>query len=151
MGVQVRGAEGMDSLLIRMSKCCNPVPGDDIIGYITKGRGISVHRKDCVNITTMPENEKGRLIDVDWVAESGGAYDAEITIESDDRKGLFSDISKVCDTNDVAIVAVNTHGVRGEVVTIHMTLAIKDTEQLAKLVAAFRMVRGVSKVYRSRA
>jgi GTP pyrophosphokinase len=151
VGVQVRGAEGMDSLLIRMSKCCNPVPGDDIIGYITKGRGISVHRKDCVNITTMPENEKGRLIEVDWVAEGGGAYDAEITIESDDRRGLFSDISKVCDTNDVAIVAVNTHGVRGEVVTIHMTLAIKDTEQLAKLVAAFRMVRGVSKVYRSRA
>ena len=151
VGVAVRGAEGMDSLLIRMSKCCNPVPGDEIVGYITKGRGISVHRKDCVNIISMPLEEKGRLIDVDWVAESGGAYDAEITIESDDRRGLFSDISKVCDTNDVEIVAVNTHGIRGEVVTIHMTLGIKDIEQLAKLVAAFRMVKGVTKVYRSHA
>ena len=151
VGVAVRGAEGMDSLLIRMSKCCNPVPGDEIVGYITKGRGISVHRKDCVNIISMPPEEKGRLIDVDWVAESGGAYDAEITIESDDRRGLFSDISKVCDTNDVEIVAVNTHGIRGEVVTIHMTLGIKDIEQLAKLVAAFRMVKGVTKVYRSHA
>lgn len=150
IGIVVKGADGMDNLLIRMSKCCNPVPGDDIVGYITKGRGISVHRKDCVNMTSLPEEERGRLIEVAWAANGGGAYDAEISIEADDRKGLFSDISRVCDTNDVFIVAVNTHGVKGETITINLTLSIKNTEQLTKLMSAFKMVTGVQEVYRSR-
>ena len=142
--------KGMDNLLIRMSKCCSPVPGDDIIGYITKGRGISVHRKDCVNITSLPEEERGRLIEVMWDTDEGEAFNAGITIVSEDRKGLFSDISKVCDSHDVFISAVNTHNPKEGTISIVMTLEITDTTQLARLIKSFKAIHGVLTVYRNK-
>lgn len=142
--------EGMEGFLVRMSKCCNPVPGDDIIGYITKGRGVSVHRKDCTNITSLPEDEKGRLIDVHWDVEKGRHYDVDIAIIAEDRKGLFSDLSKVCENLDANIVGVQAKASKGEDASanIVLTLSISDTAQMGKLIKGLKMQAGVYGVYR---
>lgn len=142
--------KGMDNLLIRVSKCCNPVPGDEIIGFITKGRGISVHRTDCANILTLPKEEKERLIEVSWDASKDTSYDVDITMISEDRKGLFSDLSRTCEAMDVHIAGVNAKSNRDETITIMLTLSIADTAQMEKLLRALRTISGVGSVYRSK-
>ena len=142
--------KGIDNLLIRVSKCCNPVPGDDIIGFITKGRGISVHRTDCINVLTTPEEEKGRFIEVEWdQTKLDKSYNADISILADDRKGLFSDISKVCEDMDVHITGVNAKSAKDRSVSITMTLSISNTAQMQKILRHLRSVPGVTDVYRS--
>lgn len=142
--------EGMDDLLIRFSKCCNPVPGDQIIGFITKGRGISVHRKDCVNITSMPDEERQRFIDVQWNTEKQNiAYDADINIVAEDRKGLFSDLSRICEDMDVHITGVNAKSAKDQIVSITMTISITSTVQMEKVLRLLGAVPGVADVYRA--
>ncbi len=148
-GVTVKG---VDNLLIHFAKCCNPVPGDEIIGYTTKGRGVSVHRKDCVNILAMPEAEQGRLIDVDWELneEDGEMYfDASLSILAEDRKGLMADVSRVCEDCDVNIVALTCKTDKAGSSTIDITLSISNTNDIEKLQSRFRQVRGVADVYRA--
>ena len=147
-GIIVKGA---DNLMIRVSRCCNPVPGDEIIGFITKGRGISVHRKDCSNITSLPEEEKARFIDVEWEdLKVGKAYNADICIISTDRKGMFSDISRACEDMDVHISGVNAKSGKDETVNITLTLSISSTQQMQKVLRTLRNVPGVSNVYRAK-
>ncbi|MBP3384787.1 MAG: bifunctional (p)ppGpp synthetase/guanosine-3',5'-bis(diphosphate) 3'-pyrophosphohydrolase, partial [Firmicutes bacterium] len=99
--------EGIDGMMIRLARCCNPVPGDEIVGYITKGRGVSVHRADCPNMVSLPEEEKQRFISVSWDEDKlDQTYDTDISIIARDRKGLFSAISKVCEDLDVNIMGV---------------------------------------------
>ncbi|WP_206458065.1 RelA/SpoT family protein [Anaerovorax sp. IOR16] len=142
--------EGMDNLLIRFSKCCNPVPGDEIVGFITKGRGISVHRKDCINILTLPEDERKRFIHVEWDRDKKDlSYDVDISILSEDRKGLFSDLSRVCEDMDVHITGVNAKSARDRIVNITMTLSISNTNQMEKVLRSLRSVQGVADVYRT--
>ena len=129
-GVKVKG---VDNLMIRVSRCCNPVPGDEIIGFITKGRGISVHRKDCTNITSLPEEEKQRFIDVEWDTTEEKSYNADITVVAQDRKGLFSDISKVCENMDVHISGVNAKSSKEKTIHIILTLSISNTAQMKKI------------------
>ncbi len=143
--------KGIDNLMIRVAKCCNPLPGDDIIGFITKGRGISVHRADCTNIQALPEEEKQRFIDVEWDTSRDAEYDAEVTIVAGDRRGLFSDISKVCESNDIRITGVHTGAIKDGIVTIVLTLAIVNINQMERLLVAFKNVPGVNQVYRSKA
>ncbi|WP_312649441.1 RelA/SpoT family protein [Aminipila sp.] len=146
-GVSVKG---VDNLLIRFSRCCNPVPGDEIVGFITKGRGISVHRKDCVNILTMPEIERNRFIEVEWDAnEDTKSYNADICILSEDRKGLFSDLSRVCEDMDVHITGVNAKSAKDQIINITMTLSISNTNQMEKVLRSLRSVPGVADVYRA--
>lgn len=142
--------KGVDNLMIRVSKCCNPVPGDEIIGFITKGRGISVHRTDCANVLSMPEEERSRFIEVEWdQTKLDKSYSADISIIADDRKGLLSDISRVCDDMDVNITGVNARSDKDRVVTITMTLSISNTAQMQKILRSLRSVQGVTDVYRS--
>ncbi|MCL1809966.1 MAG: bifunctional (p)ppGpp synthetase/guanosine-3',5'-bis(diphosphate) 3'-pyrophosphohydrolase [Clostridiales bacterium] len=146
-GVTVKG---VDNLLIRFSKCCNPVPGDEIIGYITKGRGISVHRKDCVNILSLSDEEKQRAIEVDWDQEKlDKSYNADICILSEDRKGLFSDLSRVCEDMDVHIAGVNAKSAKDQFVNITMTLSISNTSQMEKVLRSLKNIHGVAYVYRA--
>lgn len=146
-GVSVKG---VDNLLIRFSRCCNPVPGDEIIGFITKGRGISVHRKDCVNVLSLPADERSRFIEVEWDAnEENQSYNVDICILSEDRKGLFSDLSKVCEDMDVHITGVNAKSAKDEIVNITMTLSISNTNQMQKILRSLRSIPGVADVYRS--
>lgn len=147
-GIIVKGA---DNLMIRVSRCCNPVPGDEIVGFITKGRGISVHRKDCSNITSLPEQEKARFIDVEWEdLKVGKSYAADICIISTDRKGMFSDISRTCEDMDVHISGVNAKSGKDETVHITLTLSISSTQQMQRVLRTLRNVPGVSNVYRAR-
>lgn len=143
--------KGSDNLLIRIARCCTPVPGDDIIGFITKGRGITVHRRDCSNIVNLPERERGRLIDVEWeTPKVGQTYYADINISGVDRKGLFSDISKVCEDMDVRLVGVNMKPVDDEYVNVTITVAITGTHQIQRLLISLRNVSGIDKVYRAK-
>lgn len=147
-GIIVKGA---DNLMIRVSRCCNPVPGDEIVGFITKGRGISVHRKDCSNITSLPDNEKARFIDVEWEdLKVGKSYAADVCIVSVDRKGIFSDISRACEDMDVHISGVNAKSGKDATVHITLTLSISSTQQMQRVLRTLRNVQGVSNVYRAR-
>lgn len=147
-GIIVKGA---DNLMIRVSRCCNPVPGDEIVGFITKGRGISVHRKDCSNITSLPEQEKARFIDVEWEdLKVGKSYAADVCIVSVDRKGIFSDISRACEDMDVHISGVNAKSGKDATVHITLTLSISSTQQMQRVLRTLRNVQGVSNVYRAR-
>ena len=142
--------EGIDDLYVRFAKCCNPVLGDEIIGFITKGRGLSVHRADCINILSLPEQEKPRLIKVDWNKKNGtnASYDVNIQLLAQDRKGLFSDISRVCEDMDVHITGVNAKSGVDEVVNITMTVSLSDTGQLENVIRRLRTVPGVTDAYR---
>lgn len=142
--------EGIDNLMIRVSRCCNPVPGDEIVGYITKGRGISVHRKDCTNITSLPEEEKQRFIAVEWDTTEEKSYNADITVIAEDRKGLFSDISKACENMDVHISGVNAKSSKEKTIHIVLTLSISNTAQMKKILRTLHNVSGVSEVYRAK-
>ena len=143
--------KGSDNLLIRIARCCTPVPGDDIIGFITKGRGITVHRKDCSNIVSLPEQEKGRLIQVEWeTPKEGQTYYTDINICCKDRRGMFSDISKVCEDMDVRLVGVNMKPADMEYVNVTITVAITGTHQIQRLLIALRNVPGIDKVYRTK-
>jgi GTP pyrophosphokinase len=146
-GVTVKG---VDNLLIRFSRCCNPIPGDEIIGFITKGRGISVHRRDCINVLTLPEDEKQRVISVEWDKQKNDmSYDTDINILAEDRRGLFTDLTRVCEDMNVHIAGVNAKSARDGVVNITMTLSISNTGQIEKILRSLKNVRGVADVYRA--
>lgn len=146
-GIVVKGMEG---LLVRTSKCCNPVPGDEIIGFITKGRGISVHRKDCPNMVALPEEEKARFIEVAWEENVGESYEADITIVGEDRKGLFSELSKVCTNADTNITGVNARTDHDGNATVILTIEIANIDQIGKLMVALKSIEGVYDVYRNK-
>ena len=143
--------KGADNLMIRVARCCNPVPGDEIIGFITKGRGIAVHRRDCSNIISLPEADKARFIDVEWEdPKEGKSYNADICIISADRKGIFSDISRACEDMDVHISGVNAKSGKDGTTNITLTLSISGTQQMQRVLRTLRNVQGVSNVYRAR-
>ncbi|MDO4552235.1 MAG: bifunctional (p)ppGpp synthetase/guanosine-3',5'-bis(diphosphate) 3'-pyrophosphohydrolase [Bacillota bacterium] len=142
--------EGMSDMLVRFSKCCNPVPGDEIVGFITKGRGVSVHRTDCINILSMPEEERQRFIKVEWDLEKEDmSYGADIHILAEDRKGLFSDISRVCEDMDVNISAVHAKSAGDNVANVSLTVLISNTGQMERVLQRLRQVTGVADVYRA--
>ncbi|MGN0722148.1 MAG: RelA/SpoT family protein [Anaerovoracaceae bacterium] len=147
-GIIVKGA---DNLMIKLAKCCNPVPGDEIIGFITKGRGISVHRCDCSNITSLLENEKARFIDVEWEdLKVGKSYNADICIIGNDRKGMLSDISRVCEDMDIHLSGVNAKSGKDGSLTMTITLSISSTQEMQKVLRNLRNIEGVLHVYRAK-
>ena len=143
--------EGADNLMIKLAKCCNPVPGDDIIGFITKGRGISVHRCDCSNIVSLPEEEKARFIEVEWEdLKAGNSYEATINLIGTDRRGLLSDISKVCDNMDVNLSGVNARTGKDGAMNMTIQLEISSIQEMDRILRALRNVEGITNVYRAR-
>ena len=130
-GVIVKGESGM---LVRFAKCCSPLPGDRIIGYITRGRGVSVHRADCVSLKD-PGVEKDRLIEVEWESQaSGGTYDAEIRIICYNRTGLLAELSVLFATMEVPVSAISAHTLKDNTFIFNISLVIKDTQQLNKII-----------------
>lgn len=147
-GIIVKGA---DNLMIRVSRCCNPVPGDDIVGFITKGRGISVHRKDCSNVVSLPDAEKVRFIEVEWEdMKMGKSYNADICILCYDRKGILSDISKVCEDMDIHLTGVNAKSTKDGMVNMTISLSISSTSEMQKVQRNIRLIDGVVQVYRAK-
>ncbi len=147
-GVRVKG---VDNLMIRFAKCCTPVPGDEIIGFITKGRGISVHRKDCANMLSVPEEEKGRFIQVEWDEEDQAAhsYEAEISILAEDRKGLLLDISIVMQEMDVNVRSLNVKTTKDKIATFSMIVNITAKDQLSKILTRLRSIPSIVDAYRA--
>ena len=137
---------GIDSMMISLSQCCNPIYGDEIIGYVTKGSGVKVHRKDCPNV----KNETTRLIDVYWEeSQTGSNYDAMISVISTDRSFLLTDLVTIVSQNKVTLTAVNSEINEDKIhVTTRMRVVVKNTEHLRTLIANLRKVDSVLRVDR---
>ncbi|WP_313075031.1 RelA/SpoT family protein [Lacrimispora sp.] len=145
--------KGIHDLAVRFSKCCSPVPGDEIVGFVTRGRGISIHRTDCVNVFNLPEDERNRLIDAEWQEQEGEAtkerYSSEIKIFANNRIGMFVDISKVFTERQIDITSMNSRTNKQGKATITMTFDIHGVEELGKLVDKLRQIEGVIDIERT--
>ncbi len=141
--------KGIDNCLVKLSKCCNPLPGDEIVGYITKGRGVSVHRKDCVNIGDL-FTEENRMIDVEWYNEHETSYQVDIEVFSNDRNGLLMDILKEIGATKAKILGVNTKTTKERIAIIDVTLEIENLDELNKVQKAIRKVDSVYEVKRKK-
>ena len=138
---------------VRFSHCCNPVPGDEIIGFVTRGRGISIHRTDCVNVMTLPESERSRLIDAEWATSVGGSgserYSVEIKIYANNRIGILVDITKILTERSIDITSLNVRTNKQGIATIVMSFEIKSKEELHTLCEKIRNVDGVIDIERA--
>jgi GTP pyrophosphokinase len=141
--------KGIDNCLVRLSRCCNPVPGDAIIGYITRGRGVSVHRKDCLNVKDI-DNMDGdnRLIEVSWYTSENVAYKTDITVMANDRTALLMEITNVIGESKIPLKAINARTTKEQIAIMNLTLEITDTEQLEKIIKKLKKVEGVFEVQR---
>ena len=145
-GISVKG---VDNLLIRLSKCCNPVPGDEIVGFITKGRGVSVHRADCSNIRSMSDEERQRFIEVEWDTEKQSrSFETDISLLAEDRKGLFADISKICEDMDVHITGVMGKSNSDNTAQFTITVQISNVNQIAQLIRRLKSMEGMIEIHR---
>ncbi|MGJ7045867.1 RelA/SpoT family protein [Thermoanaerobacterium thermosulfurigenes] len=144
MGVIVKGE---DNVMVRFSKCCSPVPGDEIVDYVTKGRGVSIHRKDCPNIKDYVY-DKNRIIEVEWDQGKNIAYQADIQIMAIDRYGLLTDVTSILADIKISVRAVNARTTRDNIAIINLTLEITSKEQLEKIMNKLKALDGVTDVYR---
>lgn len=144
-GVIVKGMSGM---LTRFGRCCNPLPGDDIVGYISRGRGVTVHRSDCVNMKPTGGMEPDRLIEVAWEGQTSDGYAANIQIVASDRTGMLAAITTKISTMDIPIISCTTHGSRRQTSVMNFVVQVENTQQLEKLIAVLNRQPGVEQVYR---
>ena len=142
--------KGIDNCLVKLSKCCNPVPGDNIVGYITRGRGVSVHRADCKNLKDLFLDEENRMIDVYWYTEKEAAYNVDIEIFANDRSGLLADIISQISTTKTKLVAVNCRANKERIAITDITIEVEDLEQLNNVLKAIRKVDSVYEVKRKK-
>lgn len=146
---------GLYDVSVRFSKCCNPVPGDEIVGFVTRGRGVSIHRTDCINMISLPDFEKGRLIEAAWAggaedAPKGGVYLTEIKIFSNNRKGLLVDISRIFTERDIDIDSINSKTSKQGIATISIKFGTQSKEELRSLVEKIKQIDGIIDVERPR-
>ncbi len=138
--------KGIENCLVKLSKCCNPLPGDEIIGYITKGRGVSIHRKDCVNVNDLI-TEENRIIDVKWYEEAKETYNVNIEILANDRHGLLVEILNVIKDTKAKLMGVNTKTTKDRIAIIDLNIEIENIEELNKVI---RVIKKVDSVYEVR-
>ena len=144
-GVTVKG---LNNIMVRFARCCNPVPGDDIAGYITKGRGVSVHRKDCSNFKAIVEKQREKVVDVSWGTEKGAAYVAELEVKAEDRMCLLSDVMLVITDSNLSLLSLNAKSGKNGVANINIQVKIDNIEQLKELMKKIRRLQGILDVYR---
>lgn len=144
-GILVKGESG---LMVRLARCCNPVPGDSIVGYITRGRGVSVHRADCPNVLNEPE-EYERMIEVNWDIATDAAYQVLIEVQAIDRSGLLSDILMVLSETKTNASSVNAKVQKNKMANITLHLEISNIDQLEHIMTKIRRVKDVYSVYRA--
>ena len=141
--------KGIDNCLVKLSKCCNPLPGDEIIGYITKGRGVSVHRKDCVNVNELLK-EENRIIEVKWHNQEKVTYTVEIEIFANDRNGLLADIVQKINDSNAKLLSVNAKATKERVAITEVTLEVDSLESLNSIIRELRKVDSVYEVNRKK-
>lgn len=142
-GVRVKG---VDNLLVRLSHCCNPVPGDPIIGYVTRGRGVSIHRVSCPNVAFL--NDPERLIEVSWDQDRSASFEADVELEAMDRPGLLGDVMNVLGDMRTRISAVNARTTKNKIAIINLRLEIKDLDDLKSIMNRLGNIRDVFSVER---
>ena len=143
--------KGVHDLSVRFSKCCNPLPGDEIVGFVTRGRGISIHRSDCINVINMSEVDRARLMDAEWQkesVESGGTYQVEIVIYANNRRGLLVDVSRTLTEKNVNILGVNTRTSKQDIATMQVMFETSGKEEMNKIIDKLSKIPGVIDIER---
>ena len=140
--------KGVDNILVRFAKCCNPIPGDEIIGYITKGRGVAVHRKDCPNSNLDNEYFRNRLIEVAWENAKNAKFEAEIQVQAEDRRGIINDITHIVSIEKVYLNGINARKGKLNVVNVNLLVEVCSTETLTLLMKKIKAIPGVEDIYR---
>ncbi|MBW3556704.1 MAG: bifunctional (p)ppGpp synthetase/guanosine-3',5'-bis(diphosphate) 3'-pyrophosphohydrolase [Actinobacteria bacterium] len=140
--------EGLDDLMIRLSRCCTPVPGDDIIGFVTRGRGVSVHRADCANAASLVSGQEARLIEVEWDRNSQGSFTVGVELKALDRTRLLADVTKVLAENHVNILSSFSHTGSDQVSRMRFEFELADPSHLDSVVSALKRVDSVYDAYR---
>ena len=144
--------KGVGDVSVRFSHCCNPVPGDEIVGFVTRGRGVSIHRTDCINIINLDEMERHRLIDAEWdtSSETTGnlSYTAELRLICDDRLGLVLDVSRVLNDEGMRVKALSARSLKDGTAVLDISVDITGKEQLEKLCTKFNNIPGVDEIQR---
>lgn len=143
--------KGVHDVAVRFSKCCNPVRGDDIVGFVTRGRGVTIHRKDCINIRAMTEEDRTRLIEAEWEASEGGdeKYVADIKIYANDRPGLLSDLSHIFTERGISILSMATRTSRQGLATLEASFQVSSREELQSVTDRLRQVEDVIDIERA--
>jgi GTP pyrophosphokinase len=145
--------KGMYDIAVHFSKCCSPVPGDEIVGFVTRGRGVSIHRTDCINIINLSDIERGRLIEAEWQAgaenEKLGEYLGEIKIFCHDRSGLLVDITKVFTEREINIRGINSKTSKQGIATIDVSFNTKGRSELISLIEKLRQIESVIDIERT--
>lgn len=144
---------GIHDVAVRYSKCCSPVPGDEIVGFVTRGRGISIHRTDCINVINLPEIERARIIDAEWQAgaeEDKGQFLAEITVYANNRSGLLADITRTLTEKNIDIITLNTRTSKQGIATLSTSFNISGREELRVIIDKLRSVPSVIDIERTR-
>ena len=148
-GIMVQGA---DDVAVHFSKCCSPVPGDEIVGFVTRGRGVSIHRTDCINVLNAPEEDRNRFIPAEWSQleeKRDELYFAEINIFMQNRSGVLLDITKIMTENKIDIASINSRVSKQGTVTLTLGFQVRGTEQLSSLIAKIRSVESVMDIVRT--
>jgi len=141
---------GVGNLMTRMARCCQPTPGDAILGFITRNEGVTVHRSDCANIRRLQETTPERLIEVSWSRGSGRAYPVDIVVEAYDRPGLIRDISSLLNNEGINVTAVNTRtDPDDQVARMVMTVEVADVDQLSGVMQRMVGLRNIRDVHRA--
>ncbi len=130
--------------MVRLSRCCTPVPGDDIIGFVTRGRGVSVHRADCANAVSLTNEQGDRLIEVDWDGDVTGEFVASMEVKALDRSRLLQDVIAVLADNKANIISCNTNTGSDRVAKMRIDFELSDATQLESIVSS---VKGIDSVY----
>lgn len=140
--------EGVDDLLVKLARCCTPVPGDEITGFITRGSGVSVHRSDCINLEDLRKNQNERLVEVRWNADARSLFMVNIQVEALDRSRLLSDVTKALSDQHVNILNASVHTAKDRTAYSRFTFEMADASHLDAVLSAVRAVDGVYDVYR---
>ncbi|SDA67581.1 GTP pyrophosphokinase [Lachnospiraceae bacterium G11] len=144
--------KGIHDVAVRFSKCCSPLPGDEIVGFVTRGRGVSIHRSDCINMLSLPEIERSRIIEAEWekTETDNELYSAEIKIYANNRNGLLADISKALTEKDINIVSMNTRTNKQGMATLNTCIEIRSMDELNRIIEKIRSIESVVDIERTR-
>lgn len=145
--------KGLDDVAVRFSKCCNPVPGDEIVGFVTRGRGVSIHRTDCVNMIHISEEDRARILEAEWMASpdevTGKAYKADINIYVEDRVGVLVEVARVFTENEINVTAMSSRSGKNNTATINAAFDIHSVTQLNKVIDKLRNLECVYDIERT--
>ena len=139
--------QGNADMAVRFARCCSPLPGDDILGYVTRGRGVSIHRKDCPNIGDLML-DPDRIVEARWAGDAKSSYTASIQVEGQERTGLLMEVSQVLANMNISIVTMSAKTDKNDIVWVQLSFDVVSAEQLDNILKSIGKIRGVNRVYR---